>query len=202
MPNSNYYCDNCAKEVRTIIKRVEKEFEVKDEKIIATITIRVCAGCGEEVWDEELERANEKIIYNLYRKKKGFLLPEDIKEIRSSIGISQTAFARLLGFGDKTIARYENGAPQDIAHDLLIRLMNVKKNVRIVFEQNKDALNEAECAKICEYLEREQDSWYIDSFLINYNSNLTGFMMSNLVYGTKNKKSSKKGENIWKAILC
>ena len=58
---NNYYCDTCEKEVETEVREITEEFEVKDEKITATIKIRICKICGEEVWDEELEKQNEKI---------------------------------------------------------------------------------------------------------------------------------------------
>lgn len=141
---NNYYCDTCEKEVETEVREITEEFEVKDEKITATIKIRICKICGEEVWDEELEKQNEKIVYSMYRKKKGLLQPEEIKLIREKYHLSQALFARLLGFGEKTITRYERGALQDMAHDILIRLMDEEKNIKTAYEAHKTLFNEKE----------------------------------------------------------
>lgn len=46
---------------------------------------------------------------------------QDIKGIRSRYGLSQKAFARLLGLGDASVVRYENGQPPSKANANLIR---------------------------------------------------------------------------------
>lgn len=37
------------------------------------------------------------------------LTPQDIKDIRAKYGLSQRSFARLLGLGEASLARYEKG---------------------------------------------------------------------------------------------
>lgn len=41
--------------------------------------------------------------------------------LREKYGLSQQQLARLLGWGRVTVQRYEKGALQDTAHDLLLR---------------------------------------------------------------------------------
>lgn len=62
-------CDICKKEVKTHIQALTDTFNVKGVSITATIKTRVCNECGAEVWDEQLEKANEKIVYDKYNKK-------------------------------------------------------------------------------------------------------------------------------------
>lgn len=147
-----FYCEDCNEEVLTDVRREEREFVVKDETVKVTIETRYCCKCGQTVWDEEIEERNEKIVFDEYRAKKKFLSPAEIKAIREAIGISQSAFSRLLGFGAKTITRYEGGAPQDTAHNLLILCMKDKKNVKRAFEANSSALSSREKAQIRSYL--------------------------------------------------
>lgn len=64
-------------------------------------------------------------------------MPEEIKQIRQQYGITQVDFSRVLGFGDKTIARYENGALQDTAPNNLILLMKNEKNFIELWEKRK-----------------------------------------------------------------
>lgn len=153
MERLNYcYCDICEKETDTYIKEVEDIFQVKEEQIKTVIHVRICKACGNEVFDEELEKENETTIYKIYRERKGLLFPEEIKLIRMKYDMSQSAFARILGFGEKTITRYERGAIQDVAHDNLIRLMSDEKNMKILYQKNKSCLNIKEQLKIEEAL--------------------------------------------------
>ena len=65
------YCDICKKDVNTHIRDFTDTFNVKSISITATIKIRVCNECGAEVWDEQLEKTNEKIVYDKYHKLQG-----------------------------------------------------------------------------------------------------------------------------------
>lgn len=65
------YCDICKKEVKTHIQDLTDTFNVKGISITTTIKIRVCNECGAEVWDEQLEKQNEKIVYDKYNELKG-----------------------------------------------------------------------------------------------------------------------------------
>ena len=58
---------------------------------------------------------------NAYRAKIGLLTSNDIIAIRQKYGISQSDLALLLGWGEKTITRYEGHQVQDAAHDSILR---------------------------------------------------------------------------------
>lgn len=45
----------------------------------------------------------------------------EIGTIRSKYGISQTDLSTILGWGGKTITRYESHQVQDAAHDFILR---------------------------------------------------------------------------------
>lgn len=53
-----------------------------------------------------------------------------------------------MGFGLKTITRYENGAIQDNTHDNLLRLANIEENFWALWIMNKDNLTDSENMKI------------------------------------------------------
>ena len=65
------YCDICKKDVKTHTQNLKDTFNVKGILITATIKIRVCNECGAEVWDEQLEAQNEKIVYKKYNELQG-----------------------------------------------------------------------------------------------------------------------------------
>ena len=56
-------------------------------------------------------------------QKKGLLTSDEIIAIRESYGLSQVDLARLLGWGEVTISRYETKAIQDESYDIMLRLI-------------------------------------------------------------------------------
>ncbi len=67
------------------------------------IQVLICSNCGNELYDEELDSQTLLKVYNEYRKKYKLLLPDEIKNIRKTYGLSQRSFAKLLNWGAKTI---------------------------------------------------------------------------------------------------
>lgn len=67
------------------------------------IQVLICSNCGNELYDEELDSQTLLKVYNEYRKKYKLLLPDEIKNIRETYGLSQRSFAKLLNWGAKTI---------------------------------------------------------------------------------------------------
>ena len=79
--------------------------------------------------------------------------PNEIKKIRKKYNLTQSAFSKLLGFGEKTITRYENGSIQDLAHDNLIRLMNSQNSFMEIWNLHKNKLTQVENENIIKCLE-------------------------------------------------
>ena len=77
--------------------------------------------------DYEKGLVEEKALYDdiklkdAYRKKEGLLTSAQIIEIRAKYGISQSDLCLLLGWGGKTITRYESHQVQDKAHDTILK---------------------------------------------------------------------------------
>ena len=131
-------------EASTLIRKVhmdcplcDKTHEVEERKRIAEITLKgdrvtyeerfyFCANATEE--ENEFETGsmtNENLLNarNAYRVKHGLLTSDEIVAIRESYGLSQVDLARLLGWGEATISRYESKAIQDEAYDTMLRLI-------------------------------------------------------------------------------
>ena len=95
-------------------------------------------------------------LYNEYRKLNSLLLPEEIKSIREKYGVTQVEFAQILGLGDKTITRYENGSLQDTAQNNLIKIvgrnpeefLKLLKECKKVSKEKINELSEKISAKI------------------------------------------------------
>lgn len=131
-------------EAGTLIRKIhmpcplcDMTHEVEERKRITTITLK-----GEEVTYEEKfyfctnaaenenefengAMTNENLLNarNAYRVKMGLLTSDEIVAIRENYGLSQVDLAKLLGWGEATISRYESKAIQDEAYDTMLRLI-------------------------------------------------------------------------------
>ena len=143
-----FYCCECQSMRETTVIKKEQTLIVKDREITLTAPVRVCAVCGEEVLDEKLDAETLRLFYNEYRRLENLLLPEEIKSIRKKYNLSQASFAKFLGFGEKTIARYENGAIQDFCHDNMIRLMSSIDSFMLLWKERKGCLTNKEQVEI------------------------------------------------------
>ena len=136
------YCPNCDSEVESTVRVISETYPVKGEDVTVAARVRFCNCCGKVLWDEELDSKNLLDAFDVYREKHNLLQPAEIRTIREKYCLSQVAFARVLGLGDKTIARYENGSIPDSAQNNLIDLVQHPSNFKKLLEKNKDKISE------------------------------------------------------------
>jgi len=86
-----------------------------------------CTQCGEVYLDlDSTERLQQETVRRL-RKARGLLTPAEIRDLRTSLGLSQARFEKLLGTGPKTVVRWEKGTVfQSVTADKLMRLLLAK----------------------------------------------------------------------------
>ena len=108
---------------------------IKDEKVTYEETYYFCPDSDEEENEfttGRIENINLLHARNAYRKIKGLLTSDQIVAIRNMYDLSQVDLARLLGWGEATISRYESKAIQDEAYDNMLRI--IKENPKAVLE--------------------------------------------------------------------
>ncbi|MBQ2446477.1 MAG: type II toxin-antitoxin system MqsA family antitoxin [Oscillospiraceae bacterium] len=140
------YCPKCECDNESEVRIVSETYPVKGEDITIEAQVRFCRCCGNDIWDEELDSKNLKKAFGEYSRKHGLLQPEEIRSIREKYGISQVVFARILGFGDKTITRYENGSIPDATHNNLIYLVGSPQIFSDLLNMRKNAITDIEYA--------------------------------------------------------
>jgi putative zinc finger/helix-turn-helix YgiT family protein len=112
-----------------------------------------CDVCKKEFASESQEDRNFEVAYDIYRQRHNLLRPAQIKALRDKYGLSQTNLALLLGWGEITVHRYENGSLQDVAHNELLVLLEDAQNVRKILDLNKARLPEPLIRKLGERLD-------------------------------------------------
>lgn len=144
-----WICLECLQEMEATPIEVKETVEVKGKEVPIKAQKAYCPICGAELVNDEVTEYNLNLSYKEYRKQENLLSPEEIKAIRQKYSLTQVGFAKILGLGDKTIARYETGAIQDVAYNSLILLCKNPENFNRLWNNRKNLLSNAEQAK-CE----------------------------------------------------
>jgi len=109
-------------EVQTVVITECNEF--KKIPVVYHAEYYYCDRAEETYADERQTALNDVEMKNAYRKKIGLLTSYEIAAIRARYGISQSDLCVLLGWGGKTVTRYESHQVQDAAHDTILRKLN------------------------------------------------------------------------------
>lgn len=117
-------CSCCMEEheVKTVLVREQAMF--KNCTVQYEASYMFCELAEELYVDEQQMRDNDIKLKDAYRKKEGLLTSGQIAQIRAKYGISQNDLCILLGWGGKTITRYESHQVQDKAHDTILKKIN------------------------------------------------------------------------------
>lgn len=114
-------CLFCMEEHEISIVRVNERTVFKGVEVHYDATYEYCDECEEFSSTEEMMCANDIAVKAAYRSSVGLLTPSEIIAIRSKYDISQSDFCTLLGWGAKTIARYETHQVQTASNDAILR---------------------------------------------------------------------------------
>ncbi len=119
-------CPLCGKEHEIEERMRTAGIIIKEDEVFYEETFYCCPNMGDEENEFEMGPMINKNLMNArnaYRRKHGLLTSDEIVSIREKYGLSQVDLARLLGWGEATIARYESKAIQDEAYDTMLRLI-------------------------------------------------------------------------------
>lgn len=114
-------CMCCMEEHDVKLVRTLETATFKNEKVSYQAEYLYCENAEEFFTDEEQIAKNDICLKNAYRKQVGLLTSDEIAGIRKKYGITQVNLCTLLGWGAKTITRYESHQIQDKAHDTILR---------------------------------------------------------------------------------
>lgn len=116
-------CAACGGEV--VVSTCALPFEVRGETVsVPGIEHGQCAGCSEVYLSLDGADQLQKEAIRLSKAAKQLLSPAEIRDIRHSFALSQSAFEDLLGVGPKTVVRWEKGTVfQSATADRLMRLV-------------------------------------------------------------------------------
>ena len=164
----NRVCPECGKTTEWEKLTRTEEFEIKDEKIVIEMNLLKCPECGAEFEDMNSGKDPYNLAYEEYRRRKGMVFPSQIVEFRKKYNLTQKELSNLLGFGDVTLSRYENGSLQDVAHDQLIKFAMQKENLLGLIKQKPDVFSIEKRNELIERLEKEVTSCSLIEKIFGY----------------------------------
>ena len=106
-------------EVKTVLVKEHTFF--RNRQVEYESEYLFCDIAEEFYMDEQQMQDNDVKLKDAYRECEGLLTSSEIKSIRAKYGISQSDLCMLLGWGGKTITRYESHQVQDKAHDTILK---------------------------------------------------------------------------------
>ncbi len=180
--NKKYYCWYCDKDIVPIIREEDNEYVIRGEKVTLHEKLPFCPICSNQIDDGTMDdqlRAGYDAYLNLFG-----LSFQKLKDIRKSYHLSQELFAKALGWGKKTIVRYENveSLPQVQYLQVYKKIENNKSEFIKILNVNKPTLEEKTYNKICSLINYKDDSKTENTilFLLNCNSLNVTQLMKNL----------------------
>ncbi|HAF61685.1 MAG TPA: hypothetical protein DCK95_05110 [Anaerolineaceae bacterium] len=158
-------CPVCGKTEEWEQVTTRENFEVRGENIPVEFSILRCPQCQTEFDNLGSDIDPYALAYEEYRKRKGMVHPNQIKEFRKKYDLTQKELSNLLGVGEITLSRYENGALQDEAHDRLLKFIFEPSNLFFTIQEKENVISDEKKRALLPRLRYETD---IESFLRFY----------------------------------
>lgn len=131
-----------------IIKTIKTRAKVKDLEIDFMEKVAIEKDSGEEIYIRDLEIENDIKLYDIYKQEKDLLTSFEIKRIRDKYDLTQKDFSKLLGFGEITIHRYENGTIQTEANNSIIKMADNPQLFLKLIEKHNESVDELIYSKL------------------------------------------------------
>jgi putative zinc finger/helix-turn-helix YgiT family protein len=148
-------CWNCGKETELSYIQNDETVSVRGDAIIVPVKYFKCHECGAEYEDPRSSYDPLVLAYKKYRESHGMMQPEEIRGLRQRYGLTQKELSKLLGWGEVTLSRYENGALQDDSHDVMLKMIKDPHNLLERIIQKGDYLAEKKREGLVSLLESE-----------------------------------------------
>ncbi len=103
------FCIECRKETEYFLRKKDIVKNIRDKEYTFSITVAVCAECGEEMSIPGLIDKNVQEIDGQYRAAEGLVLIDDIEKLMKIYKLGKAPLSLALGFGEVTIPRYLEG---------------------------------------------------------------------------------------------
>jgi putative zinc finger/helix-turn-helix YgiT family protein len=121
-------CSGCGHTGGVVRFSRREDVVIRGLTVGVTKVLRRCDACGEE-FENSKDPDWRLAAYAQYRTAKGMVAPAAMRAWRERFGLKQSDVTALLGWGDVTLGRYENGSLATEAHDHALAGLMVPENL-------------------------------------------------------------------------
>ncbi len=138
------FCIECRKKTEYFLRKKNIVKNIRDKEYIFTITVAVCAECGEEMSIPGLIDKNVQEIDEQYRTTEGLVSIDDIEKLMKIYKIGKAPLSLALGFGEVTIPRYLEGqVPSKEYSDIIKTALSSPAYMKQKLVENREKLTDA-----------------------------------------------------------
>ena len=160
MNERKVFCEECREDVEFTVTNNKIEGTIKGEKYNYLGKVAHCIDCNSEIYVEEINDYNLKILYDKYREKHGIVSLETILKIPEKYAIGKRPLSLLLGWGEQTFSRYCDGdVPTKQYSEVLQKIYDDSKYYeQLLVENRKNLKTDASYIKSKKALDTLTDS--------------------------------------------
>jgi len=115
------YCPFCNDNAHVNYEERTDAYKVRGKSIEVCLPVPICTKCQKTFSTTAVDQQAFEMVNAKYREQEKLLSPQQIIDIRKMYSLSQRSLAMLIGMGEISIHRYENGHLQDASNDALLR---------------------------------------------------------------------------------
>lgn len=137
------FCIECRKETKYLLKKKSIVKTIRDKDYTFSISVAICAECGEEMGIPGIMDKNVQEIDEQYRAVEGIVSINDIERLMKIYNIGKATLSLALGFDDVTIPRYLEGqVPSKEYSDAIRAALASPAYVKQKLVENRDKLTD------------------------------------------------------------
>ncbi|MDY2957695.1 type II toxin-antitoxin system antitoxin SocA domain-containing protein, partial [Floccifex sp.] len=137
------FCSECRKECQYEIKKVWRNYTIREKEYEMEVTAAFCKECGEEINIHGIMDLRMKEIDEQYRKIEDIVSIHDIEDLMEMYNIGKAPLSLALGFGEITITRYLQGQiPSKEYSDVIKKALESPAYMIEMLRINKEKIGE------------------------------------------------------------
>lgn len=184
------FCITCRKETEYFLQKKNIEKTIKEKDYTFTITVAVCAECGEEMSIPGLIDKNIREIDAQYRAAEGLVSMDDMEKLMKIYKIGKAPLSLSLGFGEVTIPRYLEGqVPSKEYSDIVRAALTSPAYMKRKLVENREKLTDAAYKKAMAAAERIESLFSVSdkmlrviAYVFKQLEEVTPLMLQKLLY--------------------
>ena len=138
------FCIECRKETEYLLRKKDIVKNIRDKEYTFSITVAVCAECGEEMSIPGLIDKNVQEVDEQYGAAEGLVSIDDIERLMKIYKIGKAPLSLALGFGEVTIPRYLEGQmPSKEYSDIIKAALSSPVYLKQKLMENREKLTDA-----------------------------------------------------------